>query len=132
MKKIIFLILMFPTIVFANMQHQLQQLQQMQQMMQMAQLASCMKEVDQIVLKKLIKKGNLLKQKINSLCNAEKDYKAQKELINSANDINNNQHLRKMRICVNKIKLPMMQQKITDKFQIDTSQNICDLIVTQE
>ncbi len=116
-KTIAFLLLFTPTILMADM---------MQMMQQMQQLESCMTKVNQNTLDKLAKKGNKLHQETKDLCKAGKNSLAQKKLVGFAKEMNANPEFKKMRICVNKINLPMITKSLDDKFKIDTSQNICD------
>jgi molybdopterin converting factor small subunit len=137
MKKRALIFLFIPIFAMAENPQQMSQ-QQMQNMMgqqdmqqmmiKMQQMEACMKEVDQKELEALSQQGNLLEQSSRKLCQEGKRAEAQKGLVGFANNVNNNDELKKMRACLAKIDLPMMKNKLDDKFHIDTSKNICDLI----
>ncbi len=125
LQKLTLPIFFIPAIAFAEMPN-MGGANMQQMMMKMQDLEACMKKVDQNALEKLSEKGEKLQNNIQTLCHAGKKDEAQKELIKFSNTINSNNDLRKMRECVNKIDLPMIKSKLDDKFDLDTSQNICD------
>jgi hypothetical protein len=137
MKNLLLSLCFIPTLALAEnpqsmSQEQMNQMmggQGMQQMMmKMQQLESCMKKIDESLLDKLAERGEKLEQSVTKLCKTGKKSQAQKEFVSFANELNNSKELKQMRICVNKIDLPMIKKQMDDKFNIDTSQNICETL----
>lgn len=139
MKKKLLILCFIPALALAEKsqgmsQEQMNQMMNMggqgmqQMMMKMQQLETCMKKVDEDALNALALRGEKLEQVTSKLCKAGKRKAAQKKFVSFADDINKSKELKQMRICINKVELPMIKKQMNDKFNIDTSQNICDMI----
>lgn len=134
MKKLLLATLLVPTLAFADHHgatphaNGMNEPQMQEMMKQMQKVEACMTTVDQTAIENLGERAQKLEQTFIKLCQEGKRDAAQQKLVSFAKDVNNHGEIKKMRQCFAKIDNPMLRQSMTEKFEINTDQQICDSI----
>ncbi len=111
MEKLVFLLILFPVIVFAQSQQgmppgmQQRDMEQMQRRMQqmdmgkMQEAAACMKNIDRSALEGLEEEGKKMEAEVGALCKSGKRDEAQDKAMEFAKEMMSRPELMKMREC---------------------------------
>ena len=105
MKKLLFTILLFPTVAIAQQGMSQQEMEQM--MAQIQQMQACLQSVDHTELKKLEAGQKVFEEEVKGLCSKGKRDQAQEMAISYTKEVMNTPELVKMRKCTENLQGPV-------------------------
>ena len=121
------LLLILPTISFAQSYQDMSDTDTQKLMQQMQQAQACMAGIDQAELKKFEQRANQMDASVKALCASGKRDEAQEEAVAFARDVSNNPSMHKMQECGKMMSgMPGMPSIPQGAAGEDDNRHICD------
>ncbi len=143
MRKSLFILMLFPVVVFAQshpgvppnmpMDHEkIQRMQKMQRQMQqmdmgkMQEAMACMENIDQSALKVLDAEGQKMKSEVEALCKSGRRAAAQDKAMEYAKDMMSRPEMKKIRECSKLAAGMMPKMTFEDLVEDGKNRHVCD------